>query len=234
MRVEPYVAGSILHAIKRGSRGLPIVRDDIDRRRFVQLLYYANDTYQDDSWENSIKDVGFLERPEAWPERRQLVDILAWTLMSNHFHLVLKARHDGSVSKFMQRLCGSMTMHFNAKYSEQGTLFQGAYRSRTAELHGDEYLRLLAVYVMVKNTFELYSGGFHHALKQFDAAYDWAIQYPYSSLSMYAGVSSLTDKIVDKDIFGEMFPAASGFKEWAHECLEYNLEQIESMNQKQV
>src|SRR3989344_3262207 len=154
MRVEPHTLDSIVHVTKRGTRGMPIVRDSKDQYRFMRLLYYANDKFHDEYWERSTKDLGMFGRPHTWPARDPLVKILAWTLLPNHFHLVLKETAEGGIAKFMQKLCGSMTTHFNRKYKERGSLFQGSYKARTVDLRGDEYLRILAVYVMVKNTFE--------------------------------------------------------------------------------
>ena len=229
MRVEPYTVNSIVHVIKRGTRGLPIVREEVDRRRFVQLLYYSNDTYRDEFWEQSVKGLDFLGRPEMWPEQKPLVHVVAWTLLPNHFHLVLKALDNGSVAKFMQRLCGSMATHYNAKYDERGSLFQGAYRSRTAEMQGGDYLRTLAIYVMVKNVFEMYKGGLRRALENFDNAYEWAIRYPYSSLSHYAGKPATSSKFLTTDIFSELFESPREFKAFARESMRDRLEQMNEL-----
>ena len=48
--------GSIVHVVKRLEQGLPIVRDKADKQRFVRLLYYANDAYHDEFWEQSTKN----------------------------------------------------------------------------------------------------------------------------------------------------------------------------------
>lgn len=232
MRVEPHTVDSIVHAVKRGARGLPITRDIHDRKRFSRLLFYSNDEYRDEYWERSITDLEPFTRPEHWPERSPLVKILAWTLMSNHLHLVLKEVREGGLAKFMQKICGSMTTHYNAKYKERGSLFQGAYRGRTVDLHGDEYLRYLAVYVMVKNTFELYPGGLEHAIKNFDEAYAWAVRYSFSSLSAYT--SERESPILDKDIFGELFDSPADFKEFSRECMQNRLEQMKDLEFGQV
>jgi hypothetical protein len=84
-------------------------------------------------------------------------------------HLLIEEIRDGGISKFMQRLCGSMSAHFNAKYHERGTIFQGSYRSRT--ISEDSHLRYLVFYIQVKNVFELYTGGLAQALKHFDEAW---------------------------------------------------------------
>lgn len=227
MRVEPHSLDSIVHVIKRGTRGLPIVRDEADRKRFVRLLYYANDQYRDYFWETNTATLGEFGRPDRWPEQEPIVKILAWSLMPNHFHLVLKDLTENGISKFMQQLCGSMSMHFNKKYKEKGSIFQGAYKGRTANSRGDEYLKLLAVYVMVKNPFELYPGGLKQAIKNFDKAFDWARCYPYCSLGAYT--DGFSAPVLNKDIFGEIFDNSEDFKAFAKESLLYKLDQLESL-----
>ena len=187
MRVEHFGVGSIVHVMKRGARGLPIVRTEADRRRFASLLYLLNDKHQDQNWKHKTTGLDLFERPLDWPERAPLVRILAWVLMPNHFHLLLEEVEEGGIAKFMQRLCGSMSAHFNAKYDEKGSLFQGGYKGRTVA--DDNYLGLLAPYIMVKNVFELYPGGLNKALKEFEKAWQWGVgSYEFSSLPEYAGV----------------------------------------------
>ena len=229
MRVEPHTTDSIVHVVKRGARGLPITRDVWDKKRFSLLLYHLNDNYRDEYWERSLSETDPFVRPEHWPERDTLVKVLAWTLMTNHLHLVLKEICDGGIAKFTQKVFGSMTTHFNSKYEERGSLFQGSYRGRTVDLHGDEYLRYLAVYVMVKNPFELYPGGLAKAIENFDQAYEWATQYPFCSLSDYAGHTE--SPILDKDIFGELFESPRYFKDFSKECMLFKLDQLKEFGQ---
>lgn len=211
MRVESHEVGSFVHVMKRGARGLPIARDDADRRRFVRLLYYMNDEGQFDYWDRATSRLGPFARPNSWPARRPLVKVLAWVLMPNHFHLFLKEIQDGGIAKFMQRLCGSMSAHFNAKYDERGSIFQGGYRGRTID--SDEYLRQVAPYIMVKNVFELYPGGYEQAIEEFDKAWRWGVEvYPFSSLPNYA--TEQVSPIIDKDLLGEIFDNPDTF--YAH------------------
>ncbi len=217
MRKEPYSVGSYVHIVKRGARGTPIVKDEQDKWRFVLLLRHMNDTFKTDSWVKDLsreKLLKTLNRSSAWPKQEKQVAILSYCLHENHFHLLVKEIRDGGISSFMQRLGTSMANHFNTKYEEKGSLFQGAFRSRTID--SDRYLRYVSAYIQVKNTFELYPGGSKAAMKNFQRAYEWAIRYKYSSLGDYAGIRDTP--IIDKDILGEMF-TPEDFKSFAKDFM---------------
>lgn len=215
MRVEPYAIHSYVHAIKRGARGFPITGDDSDKRRSSGLLFYMNDEFLDEDWQTASFRGSFF-RPDTWPERKPLVSIVAYTLMTNHLHLLLKEIKEGGISSFMRKIGQSMTNHFNEKYDQRGSLFQGSYRARTVQ--NDEYLRYVSAYIMVKNVFELYpKGGLKAAQAHFEDAWAWAISYPYSSLGEYVGAMPV--HIVDQDEISRTFPDAEEFKEFARDVI---------------
>src|SRR3989344_9240284 len=97
MRVEPRDVGSVVHVIKRGARGTDIVRDQSDRMRFRSSLLLLNDSFMDPNWSDALEPLGNSTRPNHWPEHDPLVHILAWTLMPNHFHLLLEEIKKGGI-----------------------------------------------------------------------------------------------------------------------------------------
>src|SRR3972149_7368920 len=60
--------------------------------------------------------------------REFLIKILAYCLMPNHVHLLLKQGSEKSVSKFMQTLNTAYTMYFNTRHSRTGHLFEGPFK----------------------------------------------------------------------------------------------------------
>lgn len=58
------------------------------------------------------------------------VELLAFCLMPNHFHLLLYQDGERSISEFMRALSTSYTMYFNNRYDRVGSLFQGTYKAR--------------------------------------------------------------------------------------------------------
>lgn len=174
-----------------------------------------NDEFKDDLWERRTVDLDPFDRPQSWPERRPIVSIVAWTLMPNHFHLLLKETTEGGIAKFLQKLCGSMTVHFNLKYKERGSIFQGAYRGRTVDR--DEYLQWLASYIMVKNTFELYPGGLSKAADNFEKAWEWAEHYPFSSFKDFT--QEQASPLLEPGILGEIYSNRADFKKASKEMI---------------
>lgn len=215
MRVEPYTVDSYVHALKRGARGLEITGDKSDKWRFLRLLFYMNDEHDHEWWERDTEGLQFMEWPSDWQDRRPIVKILCYTLMPNHFHMLLKEIKIGGIAKFMKKIGGSMSKHFNEKYESKGSIFQGGYKARTVT--DDRYLRYLTAYVMVKNTFELYpNGGLLAASKDFNKAWEWAKTYQFSSLADF--FSDRGCSIIDKDILGEIFTEKS-FKTFSRDVI---------------
>lgn len=200
---------------------MDIVRDADDSWRYARSLFLLNDTHSDPNWHREAAEVDIFERPAHWPEQEPLVRILAWTLLSNHFHLLLQEIREGGTAKFMQRLGGSMSLCYNLKYKERGSIFQSAYHARVVER--DTHLNYLAFYILIKNVLEIYPGGLRAALAHFDDAWEWAIRYPFSSLPGI--ISGEPTPIVD-DVEGLMkgiIDQGLSFKKEAKELLEMHM-----------
>lgn len=218
MQREPFTIGSYVHVVKRGARGLPIFKDDTDRWRCLLMLRHFNDEYHSDSWFRDLMDeklADTLERASVWPEQQSIVSLLAFTFMHNHFHLLLKEIKEGGIPSFMGKIGKGMTLHANKKYGESGSMFQGPYRSRTVK--GDAQFGCVAMYIMVKNVFELYPGGLEKAVREFDKAYEWALTYPYSSLMDYN--RKRESLLIQEDLLADLFPNARAFRTFAKDYI---------------
>lgn len=227
MRKEPFTTDNFVHIYTRGNRKQDIVREKGDWWHFLKMLFYLNSelpvanpsrVIQKIPGVNSdthvVKTKSFFEWPTFLPKRKPIVKILAFVLMENHFHLLLKEIREGGISLFMRKLCTSLAMHFNKRHGEVGRLFQSSYRAKRVD--SDEYLSYLTLYIQLKNTFQRYPEGFISALEHFDKAFQWAVEDPFTSLGDYAGIRS--SPIIDKDILATMFPTPESYKRFAHTC----------------
>lgn len=74
-----------------------------------------------------------------------LVEIIAFCLMPNHFHFILKQKKDNGISKFISNFSNSYTKYFNTKQVRIGPLLQGLFKAVLVE--DDEQLVHLSRYV---------------------------------------------------------------------------------------
>lgn len=146
MRKDNLVKGEIYHIYNRGVDKRNIVMDKEDMDRFFQSMIEFNTITPIGSiYENSfIKKNGQLGRLTS-----KLVEIVAYCLNPNHFHLLLKQETDSGISEFMKRLGGGYTKYFNTKYGRSGALFQGTFLSK--HIDSNEYLLRVSSYVNLNN-----------------------------------------------------------------------------------
>lgn len=104
--------------------------DKQDYLRFIHDLYELNDQervelnyykFRDCEIDDKITKVNKLRKP--------LVNILAFCLMPNHYHILLAPRVENGIPRFMQKVNMGYSKYFNQKYERTGTLFQGRYKS---------------------------------------------------------------------------------------------------------
>jgi REP element-mobilizing transposase RayT len=106
------------HVIVRGIEKRDIFMDDHDRRDFVKRLS------------------DLLIATET--------DCLAWTLLDNHIHMLLRPRQS-PLAKLMRRLLTGYAVTFNLRYRRTGHLFQNRYKSIVCD--EEAYLLELVRYI---------------------------------------------------------------------------------------
>lgn len=76
-------------------------------------------------------------------ERR--VKLLAYVIMPNHFHLLVKPIDPNEVSRFVSDVTNSYARYFNTKRGRSGVLFQGKFKSK--EITDDGSLLQVSRYI---------------------------------------------------------------------------------------
>lgn len=149
-RLVPLVSGEVYHVLNRGAGGIPVFKNQSDHRRFTETLRYYRHT------KTPVRFSKLLELPKN--ERQKMVsnlerfpklnvEIIAYCLMPNHFHLLLKQDRDDGISNFIRLATNSYVRYFNTKYRRKGPLLEGrfeAIRVETEEqlLHLSRYIHL--------------------------------------------------------------------------------------------
>jgi putative transposase len=121
----------------------------------------------------------------SFERNERLVDIGAYCLMPNHFHILIRSRNGEGVSIFMQKMLTAYTMYFNKKYDRNGALFSGPFQVRHVD--SDRYLRHLFSYIHANPFGILYPK--HNNKRGMDMLRVKAHLkcFPFSSLADYVG-----------------------------------------------
>lgn len=200
LRVQT-ASNEFYHVYNRGVDKRVIFNDERDYQRFLLLFLLANDVTSVDV-RQAIRDFTIPELVKR--ERKQLVSIYAFSLLSNHFHLLLSPKVDLGVSKFMQKVATGYTMYFNSKNERSGALFQGRYKIKHAE--EEKYVKYLFEYIHLNPIRE----DFNKANSdQVSSLVDKAEKNPWDSLGVYRGkvVNCLADSVLDKSVFYDLHPS---------------------------
>src|SRR3989344_1697653 len=65
--------------------------------------------------------------------------------MPNHFHILIREKIEGGISKYMLKLMTGYSMYFNKRYERTGKLYEGVFKSSL--LDKDTYLKYIYSYI---------------------------------------------------------------------------------------
>ena len=116
LRIE--YSGAWYHVMNRGAGHREIYSDDVSRRRFLMLLDDINERYD--------------------------VEIHAWCLMSNHYHLLV-CTPKPNLGRAMRHVDGVYAQWWNRHRGTDGPLFRGRYKAILVD--SNSYLLQLSRYI---------------------------------------------------------------------------------------
>jgi len=175
-RARNIAIGEYYHVYNRATNKRGVFTEKEDRMRFLFLILYAQSPL---TFLHITRIVRAGSLAEGFPlefevqekiTRNRFVELVAFSLMPNHFHLLVKEKDEGGVSKYAQRLQLGYTKYFNERYSSSGHVFQGRYQS--VRVRDNRQLMYLSAYI-------------HRNPRELKEWREREEAYPYSSLQDY-------------------------------------------------
>lgn len=211
------VEGEIYHLFNRSiNKEIIFGNEKICYRAHLIFNYYQ--------FKSSVRFSYFINWPK---ERRQeflnlqnrkdkkLVEIIAFCLMPNHFHFILKQLAITGISQFLGLFQNSFAKYFNTRFKRRGHLLEGEFKAVRVEtqeqlLHLSRYLHL-----------NPYSGSVVKTIKDL-------MVYPWSSFPDYLGKRKGS---VSKELILSQFPNIQAYKNFVLDRADYQkkLEQIKNL-----
>jgi putative transposase len=205
--------GEFYHIYNRGTDKRIIFNDEYDHQRFIKLLYLCN------SQKNIIFREVLIEESYVYERGETIVDIGAYCLMPNHFHLLLHEKVEGGISLFMLKLLTAYSTYFNNKYKRTGGLFEGKFKATHADT--DEYLKYLFSYIHLNPVKIIDPKWKENGISDRNKAKKYLETYIYSSYLDYLEIERCEKVIVNKGAFPEYFLSLQGFGQCIDEWLAF-------------
>ncbi|PCI29042.1 hypothetical protein COB55_02875 [Candidatus Wolfebacteria bacterium] len=209
-----FVVGEYYHIYNRGVDKRVIFSTKYDHVRFMILLAVCNDDVQ-----LSRNMIPKLTLDSMAIENRvsPIVSIGVYSLMPNHFHIVIKEIVQGGISKFMHRLSTAYSMYFNNRNNRTGSLFEGAFKAK--HINDDRYMYHLFSYIHL-NPLKLVDKNWKdNNPSSCKSNKSFLTHYQYSSYLDYSGVVRIENSILDRENFPKYFDNKEEFQSMIYKWL---------------
>lgn len=225
MKKPQFTEGPIYHIYNRGVEKRNVFLRDKDYLRFIHDLYEFNDAdpvsnlwyYFDPN--NSEVQPHYI--PKERKKRKLLVEILAFVLMPNHYHIILRQLRENGIVDFMQKL-GGYTMYFNKVNQRVGALFQGRYKAVLVD--ETPHFIYLPLYIHA-NPLKIYRGS-----TSLDRKMKFLESYRWSSFPDYIGKKNFPS-ITSRSFLKECFGGAKEQRNALRELIKTKMENLEKVQE---
>lgn len=146
--VKVYVENGFYHIYNRGVEKRTIFNNYQDYKVFLKYLkQYLSPPPDLSNIKTSVSFQGttFKGVPRQPKNFHKEIELYVFSLLPNHFHLLLKQSSRDSIHRFMKSLTLRYAVYYNKKYNRVGQLFQGRYKAILVTK--DEYLLHLSRYI---------------------------------------------------------------------------------------
>lgn len=165
--IKLYAPKRFYHIYNRGLNKSLIFNDDLDYRIFLDYLKVALLPLSEiQKSELAVELMNRKLRRHHYPDE---IELLAYCLMPNHFHLFVYQHTAHAIRDLMRSIMGGYVQYFNKRHKRIGPLFQGRYKASI--ITEEKYLWHVSRYIH---------------LNPMDIGQDFHA-YNYSSLAYYMG-----------------------------------------------
>ena len=183
-----------------------------DFQRFYESLHLFNDkNYRRGKGDLLTRTCLLAGHAVLEDEREPFVKIVAFCLMSNHFHLLLQQEVKDGISKFMHRVGMGYSKYFNEKHDRSGSLYEGAFKA--VEIKKDNHFKHLPRYIHLNALDNTSMNWREGVISDWGKADSYLDSYEWSSHHVYKGRNQMLP-IVDLKIQNELHPSVDDYEHY--------------------
>ena len=149
MRLIRIAPGEHYHIFNRAVNKQIIFHDISDYFRFLFLILYLQSPIIFQQLGRKVKEFVQSRALDRGEEdkiiKKRRVELVAFCIMPNHFHLIVKELEEGGITAYMQRGLTAYSKYYNTKYDKSGHVFQGPYK--VVHITDNRQLLYLSAYI---------------------------------------------------------------------------------------
>lgn len=141
-----FPSGEIFHICNKSISNYKIFRTEKYIKRFIMTISYYNNPKVNVCLSKALKKP--LDIPNIMNnDYNRIFSLLAYCIMPDHYHLLVKVNNDFALPKFVNNLENSYSHYYNLSNNRKGPLWQSRFRSSLIEdnetlLHVHRYIHL--------------------------------------------------------------------------------------------
>jgi putative transposase len=234
-RKEPFQNGEIYHIVTRRIGNDLLFKIIDDYYRGVFSIYEFNNSNPVEirkrrearaAFKKKLKKMGGdrvsapAETEGMIDKRDKFVEILAFCLMPNHVHLLLKQLKENGISNFMQKFGAGYSAYFKNKYDlkRKGHFFQERFVA--VRIKTDEQLKAVFVYIHTNSISLVEPKWKEIGIKNPEKAIKFVENYKWSSYLDYVGKKNFPS-LTERDFLLEVMGGPQGCKEFVKNWIRY-------------
>lgn len=230
MRKEEFVLEEYYHIYSRTILNIPEFEDFENALKLSQAFLLANSTESTKAFEcfRNSKNTNWRKSVEIAWRGDKLVDVLAYAIMPDHYHLLVKEKQENGVSNFLQKCNTSIAKYINTKKERRGSLFEGPFKAK--HIDSNNYLLHLSLYIHLNPLDFIDSKNWREGgLKNWTSKKKKLLAYPWSSLKSFL-YEDYEDWILSgTEIIRDQFKDRKDYEKFLREWSTENLENIKEM-----
>ncbi|MBI2065860.1 MAG: transposase [Candidatus Zambryskibacteria bacterium] len=193
MRIIRIAPGEHYHIYNRAINKQVIFHNTGDYFRFLFLILYFQSPIKFQQLNRIVKQFVQLVQYSVLDIKEEVIrkrniELVAFCIMPNHFHLILKELEEGAIATYMQRVLNAYSKYYNTKYEKSGHVFQGPYRA--VHVVNDRQLLHLSAYI-------------HRNPREISRWFEKENQYPWSSYQDIIGLNRWDNLLLPDVLMGE-------------------------------
>lgn len=218
--------GKIYHVILRRIGNELLFKDRDDYFRMIFYLYECNTPrnillrLQREKRKTEKLALVRGQTPAQAPPRELLTEILAFCLMPNHIHLLLRQLVEKGISKFVQKIASGYSAYFKLKYEVQlrGHFFQDRFTA--VPIENEDQLKIVSVYIHTNPISLIEPKWSEFEVENPERAIQFLKEYKWSSYLDYIGKENFPS-LTQREILNQLFQSPENIEKSIQEWIQF-------------